>query len=272
MCQLNLYMIPKNIPREKVISVFKKNNFYIREESYYKFDDLSEKYEFYHISSHCDCNSIISRLQEENVNSFEEYKVKKKLEDTDKLSRMKKIKCSKDYKKKARKFKKQKEKLRNRAYRLHDIVSDWTDEEIEWGLEKFLVSEELEKIRSANRFEKLNRLFREIEKEKEYKKAFGRYNEYMDKNKDLFDSIYYNISKYQKEIAEYDFSDFNEGYEQLQNLYRDILKLTNEICVYPFWQNEEQIKIEDRKEVKIEDLSVDDLVFLPYRNILKVVV
>jgi hypothetical protein len=188
MCQLNIYALPKGVQNEEVITIFQHYDTHVDEQHYYKLDELDERYKLFSTSYHCDCGSIISRLQYENASSFSEYQAKKKKEDAEKLNRMKTLKGMKDY----------------------------------------------------------------------------------EKNSDLEDSIYYDIAVNERIISEYDFSDYNEKYIKLKNIYGELLNLVAEICIYPFWQDGKADVINERRQVEFELLRIEDLVFLPYRNLLTI--
>jgi len=219
-------MVPKNVAARDIINTFQKYNLDISEVPYYKIGGLEESYKFYSTNGHCDCGSTISKLQNENVNSFDRYKIKKKDEDIKKLNRMKKLKSSKDYEERAKAFQAKNDYL-------------------------------LELARNLNG--------------KEYKSDYKDFEDFINENSDLNDSIYTNIEEFEKEINEYNFNDFIYEFNNLKNICSEILKLADEICIFPFWQAGEVIEIENKKEVTFENLSINDLVFLPYKNLLKVI-
>lgn len=270
MCQLNLYMITKNVSNGEVISIFEKYNLFISVEDYYKLDDIVETYTLYSDSYHCDCNSIISRLQEESVSSFDAYIVKKKAEDIDKLNRMKTLKASKNYKTKVKEFENQKDKLWEVIERLNQEILDYENEETEKIFALDLQDENKYKMLDEILYPKLRKMRKELGNKIEYQNALKNYEDYLFQNRDLSESIYYNIADFESKIAKYDFSDFLDEFNNLKNAYYEILKLADEICIYSFWQDENALSIEGQRQVEIQDLSIDDLVFLPYRNLLKI--
>lgn len=178
MCQLNLYIVPKGVPKEEVISIFEKHNLYIIQNSHYNLNNLARNNEFYFTGSGCDCSSIISKLREENDSNFNSYKIRKKNEDIEKLNRMKRLKTSKGYKTKVK-----------------------SDEKI---------------------------------------------------------------------VNEYEAINFDQQFSDLKNIFTDVLKFAKEIYIYPFWQDGELLEIKGERQVTIENLNIEDLIFLPYKNLLQI--
>lgn len=280
MCQLNLYIVPNNIPTKEIISTFKKYNLNINVEDYYKLDNLAEKYEFYSTSDFCDCGSIISRLQKEDVSSFDQYRIKKKDDDIKKLNKIKKLKTTNDYKNYVRKyteFKSKMDRLSEVVDRFIKPLADYETEERKKIFSLNLKDEEKSRMILEILNPKLEKMYDKLDNNKDYQNALKDYddfeNSFMDfisKNKDLDESMDCNITDFEKEIDEYDFSEFFYEFNNLKDAYKGILQLVDEIYVYPFWQDGEPLKIKDRKQVEIKSLDIDDLVFLPYRNLLKI--
>lgn len=270
MCQLNLYMVPKSVPKEEVISIFEKHNLYIIKDSYYKFNDLARNYEFYSANSGCDCSSIISRLREENVSNFNAYKIRKKNEEIEKLNKMKRLKTSKEYDTKVKEFENQRDKLWDVLESFSKHIDDYETEEQEKIFKSNLKQEEQIKMIHEILYPKVNEMYKTLEKNKEYQNALKEYQNYIIKNTDLNYSIYYDIKEKEKTVYEYDFSDFYEQFSNLKDAFIDVLKLAKEIYIYPFWQDEDLLEIKDERQVMIENLNIEDLIFLPYKNLLQI--
>jgi len=263
-------MVPENVQAEKIIGIFEKHNLSISVESHYKLDDLADSYEIYSTNCHCDCDSIISRLQEKNVSSFDEYKIKKKEEDIKKLNRMKNLKSDKDYEIRVKEFENERDKLFEVLNNFSKYISDYETEETENILALNLKEEEQTKMFYEILYPKRNEMYKELDNNKEYQNAIKKYHDFLSENSDLFESTYYNIEDFEKTITEYDFNDFIYQFSNLKNIYSEILELTDEICIYPFWQDAESLEIKDKRQVDIQNLNIDELVFLPYRNLLKI--
>jgi len=270
MCQLNLYMVSNMVPIDEIINIFEKYNLDIGVENYYKLDELSGRCEFYSTSYHCDCKSIISRLQKENVSSFDAYKIKKKNEDIEKLKRIKTLKGTKDYEARVKEFTNKQDKLLEIINSFSQNIFDYEEKETERIFALNLQDEERNKMFQETLYPKINEMHKELENNEEYQNASKDLQDYLTKNQDLADSTYYNIAEAERKIAEYDFSDFLEEFSNLKNAYREVLNFVDEICIYPFWQDGEALEIKDEKQVIIQNLNIDDLVFLPYRNLLKI--
>lgn len=264
-------MVPKSIAAKDVINTFQKYNLDIGEITcYYKINKLEESYKFYSTNCHCDCGSIISKLQNENVHSFDEYKIKKKEEDIEKLNVMKKLKSNKDYEGRVKEFQAKWHELLDIVEDFKKHIGDYQTEEFERALALNLGDEELSKRFNDVVYPKTNEMYAELENNQEYKNACKKFEDFMKENNDLNDSIYMNIEEFEKEINEYDFSNFMEEFNNLKSICSEILELADEICIYPLWQDGEPLIIKNNKEVAFENLSINDLVFMSYRNILKV--
>lgn len=270
MCQLNLYIVPKNIPTQKVMSIFEKNNSDVIVSEHYKLDELVDKYEFYCTSGHCDCNSIISRLQEEDFSSFEEYKVKKKQEDIEKLNRIKDLKATEDYEVRVKKFEEESGRLLKALEDYIKYINEYQIRESERISSLNLQEEEKTKIFNEVYFAKIKELNNELEENEEYQNAMKKYQDFLSENSDLFESIYFNAEDFEERIVSYDCRDFGEEFSTLKNICTEILEISDELCIYPFWQNEEPLDFKELNKVCIESLCIEDLIFLPYKNLLKI--
>lgn len=268
MCQLNLYMVSKNISTKEVVSIFNKNGWYISKESYYKINELEEKYEFYS-EGYCDCKSIISTLKDETVSTFDEYKIKKKNADVEKLSRMRKIKGMKDYKVRVKELENKRDKLFKIIENFFMEIEDYESKEGD-KIRNLNLSDEENKIYRERLHVKLDDMFKRVEETKEFQDASGNYHNFINQNRDLNDSIYYDIDEHEKIINEYDFSDFYDEYNSLKDTYSEILEYSEEVCIYPFWQDGKTIEIKNRRQVKFSNLDINDLIFLPYRTMLTI--
>lgn len=280
MCQLNLYIVPSNIPEEEIIKIFEKYKLNISVESDYNLNELEEKFKFYSNSYHCDCDSIISRLQKEDASSFENYKIKKKNDDIEKLNKMKMLKPTdelKNYKRKYRKLSNQIDRLIEVLDRFREPIVDYEIKEREKIYALNLQDEEKSKMIEEILNPKLEEMNKKLENKVEYQNVLKDFNDnenklvdFVSKNKDLNDTMIYNIADFEKRIAEHDFSDFICQFKNLKNLYKDLLKLSDKIYIYPFWQNDEAIEVKGVRQVDINNLDIEDLVFLPYNNLLKI--
>jgi hypothetical protein len=219
MCQLNIYMVPKTVPPEEVINLFEKSGLNVGLETYYKIEALTEDFNLYSTKGHCDCNSVISKLQDEGCNSFEEYKIKKKREDVEKLNKMKTLKSMEDYKARLIDYTTERD-------RLWEIVNNFKTylQEFETGeykrIKKLNIPES-EKVKMIHKI--LCSKQEELEKNEDYQKAFKTYRDFSKKNSDLEESIYYDIDKYEEIVAGYSFDDFYSEYNNIKSAFTEIL-------------------------------------------------
>jgi hypothetical protein len=259
-------MVPKAVPPEEVINIFKKFGLNVVSETYYKIDNLIEEFNLYSTKAHCDCGSIISKLQDERCNSFDEYKLKKKGEDLEKLNNMKTLKDRYDYETTLNDYMNERNRLWNIVNSFKPYIQKFQMEEYE-RIKKLNI-EKAEKVKMID--EMLRSKHGDSEKNQEYQKASKTYRDFLKGNSDLEESIDYDIEKNESVIADYKFEDFYEEYNDIKSAFTEILKLTKEICVYPFYQDNEKMVIVERRQVRIDSLEIDNLTFLPYRSLLVV--
>jgi len=117
---------------------------------------------------------------------------------------------------------------------------------------------------------KLKELHSELTQNEEYQNAMKKYSEFLSENSDLFESTYFNIEEFEKEIIENEYEDSYKEFCNLKYIYTKILEVAEEICIYPFWQNEELLNIGEIRKICIESLCIEDLIFLPYKDLLKI--
>jgi len=184
-----------------------------------------------------------------------------------KLSKIKTLKGDKDYNIKVKEYENERDRLWNVVEEFSKYIHDYENKETKKILALNLKKKETMKLHEELS-SKLGDMLQELDENKDYQKALKEYNQFVNENSDLGDSTYYNIEEHEKKINEYDFNDFYDEYNNLKNIYMEVLKLEEEICIYPFWQDEEAIDIESRRQVTIENLDIDDLLFLPYNNLL----
>lgn len=280
MCQLNLYMVPKNVPSEDVINIFGKYDLdMIEVTDHYKVADMKENYKFYSTMNHCDCRSKISNLQNENIQSFDVYKIKNKSENVKKLEYMKILKANENYEEIVTEFEERRDFLLSKVENLSKHIGDYEIQELEKAQELSLTEEELrlteEELRNRLNdvvYPRTSELWRELENTIEYQDASKEFQDFMKKNGEIGDSRYINIEEFENQINEYDFIDFFEEFTTLKDIFNEILQISTEICIYPFWQGGEVLEVNNKREVSYANLIIDDLVFLAYNNFLKIVV
>lgn len=270
MCQLNLYIIPKTVPVGEAIKIFKKSGLNISLETSYEIDALTEDYNLYSTNGHCNCNSVISNLQDDDSTSFNEYKIKRKREDIEKLNRMKVLKSTDDYDERLKKYVIERDRLWGIADDFRAYIHDFETEEFQKIQDLNLPGSEQVKMFDEVLVPKLKEMQNELEKNEEYQKAFNVYKDFSRQNSNLEESIYYDVEKYEEIVANYNFDNFYNEYSSLKNAFEEVLKLGEDVCVYPFWQDGEPMEIKDRRIVNIDSLDIDNLVFLSYRTLLVV--
>ncbi|WP_026477690.1 hypothetical protein [Alkaliphilus transvaalensis] len=269
MCQLNLYLVPKNIPAKKIISIFEKYNLSTSIDCYNIIDSLADDYTFYSTSSHCDCDSIISRLQNAKVSSFDMYKRKKQEKGIKKLNNIKKLKSNKNYNKIVKEFEAERDQLWGRIESFSQHIKDYEIEESKKISALNPSDEERSRMYDELIYSKTNEMFKELNNDKEYQNVLKEYQDFLTINADLDDSISNSIAELEKTLND-DLNGFVNQFNIFNNVCREILELTDQICIYPFWQDGQSLEVENTRHVLYENFNIDHLVFQPYRNLLKI--
>ncbi len=239
---------------------------------HYKVADMKENYKFYSTMNHCDCRSKISNLQNENIQSFDSYKRKKRSENVKKLEYMKILKSDENYEEIVTEFEERRDFLLSKVENLRKHIGYYEIQELEKAQELSLTEEELSNRLNDVVYPRISELRRELENTIEYQDASKEFQDFMNINRELGDSIYINIEEFENQINEYDFNDFIEEFTTLKDIFNEILQISTEICIYPFWQDGEVLEVNNKREVSYANLIIDDLVFLAYNNFLNIVV
>ena len=241
-CQLNLYIVPKSVEKEKVLSVMSKLFYCNRPECV---DDenllpeLAENYSIYTSAAMgCNCGTAQTRFQENDENVSWET-LKKSLIDSDleHLENIKKLINQDDFEVKRKEFTDTLESLNKKR-------------------EKAQGEEFQELIKQTQIFIKENEL---IFQSMVYAKQ-------KDGNswvvlKDIDDDIK-NVSR-QYEIID-------EEYGDLKVFASEILKVADEVKFLSYWQDEYSPYVGFEKETNLKDLKIEDFIYLKYNELLTV--
>lgn len=81
-------------------------------------------------------------------------------------------------------------------------------------------------------------------------------------------NTYVEYKNSQKHAQFNNFDQQEAEYNNLLNFLDDILKQTDKVLLYSFWQSDEPIVINQIKTISRKDLKIDDIAFLNYNDIL----
>lgn len=121
-------------------------------------------------------------------------------------------------------------------------------------------------------YNKTSKMRSKTEKSIESKIIAKEYMKFLKDNNlmNLSDYYYNNINERKNIIENTDYTDIHIEYNEYKKIFIEMLELVDEISIYPFWQNINKLKVKGIKEVYINDLKIEDLVFHPYHHLLTI--
>ena len=144
-----------------------------------------------------------------------------------------------------------------------------------------------EQIQLKQLNEEIRSLKESLDNNEEYKMLKLSYTDYIDRNSNLIASQNYTL-EYKKDWwqenidmainkAEANFHQHvNAEFNHLKFILNDILKLTDEVKLFSFWQNDAEHEndyfnsIKEVNSTTINDLTLDDLVFLDFKDVITI--
>lgn len=287
MCKLNVYMIDKFVPGIEVKEIFGHHHHKTFENinSEIELKDYDDKYNYYEASAgRCDCSSVVGLLSDykDKFSTYVDYLRSINKEDIVKLYEIKKVLLSPDYESDLNQVLNIRDKL---FARLENYRKDLKDLELKRS--ELMVTS---KPNIQDQIE-IKKLASEIEKEKErlnndneYKVLNYAYEKFIEVNQPLILSRNYtlenkkdwwqeNIDLKISKVEHESHMHVNAEFNHLKFILNDVLKLTPEVKIFSFWQEDEWKEYDNLKEVKtisINDLSLDDLLFLDLREVVTI--
>lgn len=287
MCKLNVYMIDKFVPGIEVKEIFGHHHHKTFENinSEIELKDYDDKYNYYEASAgRCDCSSVVGLLSDykDKFSTYVDYLKSIDKEDIVKLYEIKKVLLSPDYESDLNQVLNIRDKL---FARLENYRKDLKDLELKRS--ELMVTS---KPNIQDQIE-IKKLTGEIEKEKErlnndneYKVLNHAYEKFIEVNQPLILSRNYtlknkkdwwqeNIDLKISKVEHESHMHVNAEFNHLKFILNDVLKLTPEVKIFSFWQEDEWKEYDNLKEVKtisINDLSLDDLLFLDLREVVTI--
>ncbi len=287
MCKLNVYMIDKFVPGIEVKEIFGHHHHKTFENinSEIELKDYDDKYNYYEASAgRCDCSSVVGLLSDykDKFNTYMDYLKSIGKEDIAKLYEIKKVLQAPNYESDLE----QTLTLRDRMFvRLETYTSKLKELELKKS-ELTITTKpniqdqiEIKKLTSeiASEKERLNN-------DNEYKVIALAYEKFIESCQPLILSRNYtlenkkdwwqeNIDLKISKVEHESHMHVNAEFNHLKFIINDVLKLTPEVKIFSFWQEDEWKEYDNLKEVKtisIEDLSLDDLLFLDLREVITI--
>lgn len=304
MCQLNIFLVPKEVKENKVLSMMKDVFGYEVAENIDSEKPLKKDGYSFYISGgmRCNCGSLPCKYQEEdNSLSFDETVEKLIKNEKDRLVKIRDFMEQKDYAKKRSEFDKLLKKYsKDMQAAFNDagkIERKLTDKIMK---DKTLSDEEKSKKLHEEVYPKVNELLSQTDKDfrvkayhdfiKENSLMWGSYMLTLKRSKPKKEkAIPLKKDKVEKEeIIEieipsfciYDMIDevdkkFNKkGMEgeffEIKEFAKKVLEQTDKIALVSFWQDGEEFIVNNEKSVKFADFKIEDLAYLKYGEILTI--
>lgn len=290
MCQLNVYMIDKYVSGIDVKEIFNKHHHHnfenINEEIVIK--NYDDDYNYFEASNHrCDCGSIIGKLNNcvGKFNTYEEYLRSQEKDKILKLYKIKDLLQLPDYEQRLNSTLSTRDELFDKFTRLSKPIQDIDIEISNIQLKSKPNLQEQVRLKHLNSARK--ELQQKIENSHEYQLSKSIYEEFISNNEAIISSQNYTL-EYKKDWwqenidlaiskAEHECHDHtNAEFNHLKFVLNDIFKLTNEVKLFSIWQSDaktERDYFNSLKEVKtttINDLTLEDLVFLNYKDVITI--
>lgn len=287
MCKLNVYMIDKFVPGIDVKEVFNHHHHKAFENinDEIELTNYDDKYNYYQASAkRCDCSSVVGMLVDykgkfdsyiEYLNSIDKgdivalYNIKSLLQELNYDSKLSSVLATRD-----RMFEKLEKftlPLKEAEAKLSELtVSAKPNIQDQIAIKK--LSSEIIELRKA------------LENNQDYKSQELLYNEFIKANELLISSRNYTLENkqdwWQKNIdgainkAEHECHiKVNAEYNHLKNILKGVLKLTDEVKLFSFMQEDdcyEYNNLEEVKTVKIDELTMEDFLFLDVRQVITI--
>ena len=290
MCQLNVYMIDKYVPGVDVKEIFNRHHHHsfenINEEVVIKnYDDDYNYYEASH--NKCDCGSVIGFLSNSNTKytSYIEYLENCGKKEIAKLYKIKKLLLKNDYEERLASALQYRDTLFSRLEAFTNPIKEKEALLSELTLKQNPNIKDQIKIKQLD--SEIKALKSDLENNEEYKMLKLSYADYIDRNSELIASQNYTlefkkdwwqenidmaINKAEASLHQHVNAEFNH----LKFILSDILKLTDEVKLFSFWQNDAKQECDYFNSIRevscttLNELSLDDLVFLNFKDVITI--
>lgn len=244
MCQLNLYIVPKQTSREVMLELLKKHFIFERPECVSDenlLEEVKSDYDVY-VSAPmgCNCGTIQSRFQDAEITTswkgLKESMIKKGRE---RLEEIKSVIEREDY-----------EAHRKFVYDKIEELNEKRNKAKGKDLEKVLKETQV--------FIQENRIVFDCMK----------YDKSIDENGNevVFNFVDEDIKNIEKAVCE----NTDEDFLTLKNFVDDVLKHTSEIKLFSYWQDGDLPVVESEEYIFQGELKIEDIIFLKYKSLLTI--
>ena len=245
MCQLNLYIVSKDLNEDVVLEIMKNCFFYQNPECISGENLLPEVQDLYNVYTSaamgCNCGSVQTYFQ--NRGEGETWLDVKKQIVTEKIARLNEIKSlieRPDYLE-------YKNDVLKRASELEKKLKELKDDEYQ------------EKLKEWQLFFSENSLLYE---------AMMKYEKHKEENG--VGVVYHTIEEEILNIEKNEFGSIENDFDDLVKFVDAILEEIDEVKLLSFWQDENSPYVKNEKYVMRKDLKIDDIIFLKDNELLTI--
>ena len=243
MCQLNLYIVPKSVNKERVLNLMKDYFYYDKPECVTEENilvDVQDNNNVYvSAGMGCNCGTVQGSFQQENsTKPWQELKQEKMNAEREKLLRFKALLESEDYVEKRNEFTQKLEELGEKRNNAKGQEADDLLKEMQkmFQDDMFMVSMRYERRKTENGKEIV---FHTIDEDLE------------------------NLEKFVCGTTETEF-------KNLKAFVDEILEDSGEVKLFSYWQDGEMPTIEKENYVFQSDFKIEDIIYLKYNELLTI--
>lgn len=243
MCQLNLYIVPKNVNKEKVLELMKEYFYYkepecVDEENL--LPELSGDYSIYTSAGMgCNCGTVQARFQDSDKNvSWETLKSDLIKAELERLEKIKEIINSEDY-----------EERKKNAFD--------TLEKLNKEREKAGINEMDEIVKKSQEFFQENLLL--------IQSSIYVAQEQNDGSSFIIKDIEEDIKNVSRQ-----YDNVENEFNSLKEFASEILKISDEVKFLSYWQDGDMPYIAYEKDKVLKDLNIEDVIYLKYNELLTI--
>ena len=243
MCQLNLYIVPKSVNKENVLNLMRDYFYFERPQCVTEENiliEVQDEHEIYvSAGMGCNCGTVQSIFKEEDaMKSWSELKQEKINEKREHLLKIKKFLEREDYLE-------IKTEIRNRLDEFEKIRETANGEDVEDTLYE------------------MQRIFQEgvYFDSMRYEK-----HKMEDGTEVSFKNIDEDLENVERSVSE----NVETEFKNLKTFVDEILKETDEVKLFSFWQSANVPKIEGEKYVFQDELKIEDIIYMKYNELITI--
>ncbi len=243
MCQLNLYIVPKSVSKDKVLKLMQKYFVYDKPECVND-DNLlvevqAENNIFVSAGMGCNCGTVQSSFQEEEAKlPWTEFKSFKIQEEKERISKIKALIGREDYLEYKADFYKKVEEF-GKYVAQGDSASD-------------------EKVKEYQKFIKDNEILLHAMRFELHDTANGKEIVLFNENEDMQGNEERELERTETE------------FDSLKGFVDEILKDADELKLLSFWQDEYSPKLQSEEYVFQDEFKIEDIIYLKYNQLLTI--